>query len=665
VKKVYIILFILAVLISCTEENKFDFPLIFTGDVTDISANGAVFHAKIVDLSKEKVIEYGFVWNTKTKPVVDNSEKILIYDTPAIGDMSEQISTTLQTGITYYMRAFIRNSRYTTYGKEVTFTSLGSLAPQVIDFIPKSGNLGDTVTITGKNFSYIQSNNKVSFDGIQAIKIKATQDTLLVKVPGNLNSLSSSVSVSILGNKSSGSNPFSLIAPEINDFYDKTGTYRSHVTITGKNFLENPSTLKVYFDKFRATVLDIAEQKITVVVPDSLDKRQCNIKVRMNNLIVYSNDQFQLTPLSLIEFTPKTAVTGSILILTGNNFSIIPGNNIVTIGGLKASVTKASFNSLEVKLPLQDIGYYLSRNSKINIEVSGENHDYNETLLINDKWFRHKDAPLDFIGSFSAVVNNKAYLGINSNKGFWAYDPVKDEFSKLADFPGTPRGAGNGFAIGNKIYFGTGYPPGGNFKDFWEYNILSDHWSQKSDFAGTSRGGATAFSINGTGYLGAGLQTQMHVYNHPFDDFWKYNSLTDIWSRIPSFVGSDSSSGEGMTGALSVVVGNTAYIGMGGNNNAESVVRQRWFAYNSLTNSWARLTNFPKLNQGAMGFNFKGVPYVRTVNSDFYAFNSSTNSWEIVVTNLLPNNIHGIGFSIGNIAYIGIGAALWEYDPSR
>lgn len=664
-KKLFIILFILAVIISCTKEKDFNFPLIFTGDVTDITTGGAVFHAKIVDLSKEKIIEYGFVWSTQTNPMVGNSEKILIYEPPVIGNVSEQISTSLQTGVKYFVRAFIRNSRYITYGKEVTFTSLGSLAPQITDFMPKSGNLGDTVTITGKSFSYIQSNNKVSFEGIQAVIIKATQDTLIVRVPGNLNSFTSSVSVSIFGNKTSGNNAFVLIAPEIHDFYDKTGTFRSYVTIEGKNFLENPSTLKVYFDKFRATVLDTAEHKITVTVPDSLDKRQCNIKIKMNNLTVTSNEQFQLASLSLVDFTPKIAVTGSILTLTGKNFSIIPGNNIVTIGGLKALVTKASFSSLEIKLPLQDVGFYFSRNSKINVEVIGENHDYNETLLINDKWFRHKDAPLNFTGSFSAVINNKAYLGINGSSEFWQCNPVTDEYNKLTDFPGSYREGGNGFEINNKIYFGTGYYNYSNFKDFWEYDISSNLWIRKNDFPGESRTGSLTFALNGFGYLGGGLHQEMHSYAHPFDDFWKYNVINDTWSRIPSFNGSDSGSVYGMTAGKSVTVGNVAYVGMGWNLIASDVQSRRWFSYSTLTNSWERLTNFPKSNQGVIAFNFNGVPYVKTNNSDFYSFNSSTNSWEIVATNLLPGNISGIGFSIGNIAYIGIGKALWEYDPSR
>jgi N-acetylneuraminic acid mutarotase len=259
-------------------------------------------------------------------------------------------------------------------------------------------------------------------------------------------------------------------------------------------------------------------------------------------------------------------------------------------------------------------------------------------------------------------------MGINGNKGFWVYNPETDEFKRLADFPGTSRNGGNGFAIGNKIYFGTGSINYSNYADFWEYDILSDVWLRKSDFPGKSRGGAMAFSINGTGYLGGGVHDVFAIYTHPYDDFWKYNSIIDKWSRIPSFnQGSDSSSVYGMAAGISVVEGNEAYIGLGWNYIAFEAQDRRWFVYDATINSWKRLANYPasRAYQNAIAFNFKGVPYVKTVGSAFFSFNSSANSWESVITGIIPDVSSGIGFAPGNIAYVGVGKTFWEYDPSR
>jgi hypothetical protein len=665
------LLVLIIALISCNKEKEFDYPLVYTGEVTDIKNDGALFSGNIVDLSKLEIIDYGFVWDNKTNPTIENAEKYVINGPPRIGVYSQHISTTLKDGVKYYVRTYVRNSKYITYGQEVVFTSLGSLAPQILDFMPKTGNLRDTLTITGHNFSYKLLNNKVQIGEFETTVIKANQDTLIVIVPDKLNKLSSSISVTIQGNKATSSGSFNLIPPVLSDFHDKTGTFGSQVTIVGENFLANPTSVQVYFDSIKANIVDIQSQNIIVLVPDSLDNRQSNIKVRMNNLTVSSIDKFQLAPLSINDFTPKVSITGNTITLTGNNYSPIPKNNIVTIGELKATVTKASVDELEVTLPLQDIGYYSSRDAKVNVEVLGENHDFNETILINDKWFRRKDSPIDFSDSFYAVANNKAYLGINGSQGFWEYDPVNDEFKKLTDFPGSARNGGNGFVINNKIYFGTGNGNYINLKDFWEYNISSGLWIQKSDFAGQERVGSITFSTNGNGYLGGGIYYESFVCNHPFDDFWKYNAINDTWSRIPSFMEKDSSSVYGITSGISVVEGSLAYIGLGWNNTSsppgEDGQDQRWFVYNALTNSWNQLAYFPKSRnfQNAIAFNLNGVPYVKTVASDFYFFDSSSNFWQIVATGLLPNDISGIGFSIENIAYIGIGRALWEYDPSR
>jgi N-acetylneuraminic acid mutarotase len=668
VKNSAYLLLLLIALNSCKKENEYKFPLIFTGNVTDISSTGAVFNAKITDLSTQEITGYGFVWSSNPKPDIGNSEKIVISDSPKTGEIRQVILTTLQTGVKYYVRAFISNSSYITYGKEVTFKSLGSQAPLVNDFYPKTANLKDTVTIFGKNFSYILSNDKVTFGTFSATLIYASQDSLKVIVPEKLNLTSCKVSVSILGNERSSAEYFSLIPPVLDDFNDKTATFRSQVIIKGQNFMSNPSTISVWFDKFKVKILSISEKSITVLVPDSLNQRECNIKIRMNNIIVSSAEKFRLTSMSVLDFTPKIALTGSTIKITGINFSIIPQNNIVTFGGLKAAITKASFNELEVILPLQDIGFYPSRNVKVNVEVVGENHDLIGTLLINDKWFRHSTPPLDFLDSFTAIAGNRVYLGINGNKGFWVYDPEINEFKQLANFPGTARSGGTGFAIGNKIYFGTGSLNYNNYKDFWEYDIPSDVWHQKSDFPGTSRGGSIAFSINANGYLGGGVHDVFAIYKDPFDDFWKYYPVNDKWSRIPSFNnGADSSSVFGMSAGVSVVEGNEAYVGLGWNYIASDVQDRRWFVYDATANSWRRLANYPvsRVYQNAIAFNFNGIPYVKTVGSDFYSFNRSANSWDKVISGIIPNVSSGIGFATGNIAYVGVAKAFWEYDPYR
>lgn len=123
-------LFLFIALFSCKEENAYDFVLVQTGAVTDIDSSGATFHAKISDLGDENITAYGFVWDSVARPGIGTSEKLQITESPANGLISQRISTAIQTGTEYYVRAFVRQGDFLTYGREVRFTSHGCRDPE-------------------------------------------------------------------------------------------------------------------------------------------------------------------------------------------------------------------------------------------------------------------------------------------------------------------------------------------------------------------------------------------------------------------------------------------------------------------------------------------------------------------------------------------------------
>src|SRR5688500_5359900 len=53
----------------------------------------------------------------------------------------------------------------------------------------------------------------------------------------------------------------------------------------------------------------------------------------------------------LTSFSPLSAPVGAIVRIKGHNFSSIPGNNIVYMGAVRASVTSATDTSVEVTVP--------------------------------------------------------------------------------------------------------------------------------------------------------------------------------------------------------------------------------------------------------------------------------------------------------------------------
>jgi N-acetylneuraminic acid mutarotase len=674
-EKKNIAIIFLALLVSCENIREYEYPLIQTGDITDIDSTGAVFNAKIADLGKEKVDEYGFVWDTKQEPDILRSEKYKISTLPKTGAVKEHISTTLKNGVKYYVRAFIKSNNYLTYGKEVSFTSSGSEAAVIDDFEPKVGNLGDTVLIFGKNFSYILSNNIVQFNQFKASVISATQDTLMIIVPQGLNSKSSIISVSIQGKEALSDSEYNLITLELSDFQAKTASFRSRINLSGKNFNSNPQSLHVYFDKFEAAIVELSDQNLIVTVPDSLDKKSCMIRVKMNNITNSFSEYFNLKTVTLTDFTPKVAVTGATISLTGQDFSPVIKNNKVTIGGLNSTVTYASTSELKVTLPKQDIGYYQDRNSEIIVEVLGDNIKYSEKLLINDKWFRLKNSPIskiappDYASNYALtncfVSNGKAYIGMNNRSEFWEFNPYNGGWKRLSDFPGLHRWYGTGFAIENKIYYGTGSSDQKDLNDWWVYDIGSDSWSAKTSFPGTARTGAVAFSIGNSGYLGTGFDWGFNSSLRGYNDFWKYNPADDSWIRISDYPMMDY---WGIWWGVGIANEQDAFIGLG-STIVSGNYSQRIFKYSPLTDTWKRISNYPFPGGNVpLSFILDGKTYIKTgATKDFYFYNDNLDTWSLLQTDILSDYFGGISFSSGGKAYVGLGQtnSMWEYDPSK
>ena len=55
---------------------------------------------------------------------------------------------------------------------------------------------------------------------------------------------------------------------------------------------------------------------------------------------------------------------------------------------------------------------------------------------------------------------------------------------ELSDFEGVARSGAVAFTIGDKAYVGTGYDGTYWLKDFWEYDPLLNNWTRKADFPG-------------------------------------------------------------------------------------------------------------------------------------------------------------------------------------
>ena len=663
---------LLVLLISCEKETEFELPLVLTGEVTEINKEGAKFNGKISNLPDTEILEYGFVWDNVKNPTIENAQKYIVYNTPVKGTFKTLISTTLKENVNYYVRAFIRSNSSVIYGNNVSFNSKGSVAPIINTIFPKSGNLDDTILIVGENFSYKNDDNKVFFGEFPSTLIKAKQDTLWVIVPSKLNYLNSTVSVTILENKAVAPDKFNLIPPVINDFYNKSGTYGSQITIAGDNFKSNPKSLKVFFAENAAKIIELNNQSMVIVVPDSLNYRNSKIRVEMNNITASKNEDFTLDNLEVKDFTPKVSITGEKITLHGNNFSPVAVNNQVIIGGITAEVINANMNELEVIIPTQEKNYYPAREVTIEVTVAAQVRNYNELLLINDKWFRLPNAPVqEPYNLINVTKDGLVYIGLNNTIQFWSFNTQTQQWQRLPDFPGKPRASGTAFVLNNKIYFGTGsinYEPQ---NDIWEYDITNKTWTQKNEFPGIARFCATSFSINNNGYIVAGGVYTATGYSHPYDDCWEYEPNSDSWTKLQGVNYPNQVELYGFYDATAITIGNTALFGIGWNWIAYPTgYHERMYVFNpDASVKWTQIESFPeKREDRSLSFIWNEVP-VFYANKTFYIYNIKSNSWTPLFESILNSEEfhYGLAFASEKKIFLGCGRTnqMWEYDINR
>lgn len=130
--------FVLALLTQC--KPNIESPGVLTQTVEAESQHAIICKGVVTDHGGELLLERGFCWALKDEPTVNDST---INSGKNIGDYSTRIEGLLP-GVTYFVRAYARNSVGVAYGKTLQVTTLPTKRDTVSDI---DGNVYTTVTI--------------------------------------------------------------------------------------------------------------------------------------------------------------------------------------------------------------------------------------------------------------------------------------------------------------------------------------------------------------------------------------------------------------------------------------------------------------------------------------------------------------------------------------
>jgi len=187
--------------------------------------------------------------------------------------------------------------------------------PSVSSFTPASAATGKTITITGKDFAYI---NSVSFGGVPASSFTVVSATTITAVVGA--GSSGNVVVTSSFGKGSLAGFVYLPPPTITSFSPRSGPPGTIVTIIGNNLGKVTS---MSFSGTRPTSFTIVNDNTITAVAGLGTTGQ---------IYLYSPDgscssgsfTFEYAAPTITSFTPATGTTGTRVTITGTNFTSVP-----------------------------------------------------------------------------------------------------------------------------------------------------------------------------------------------------------------------------------------------------------------------------------------------------------------------------------------------------
>jgi len=696
-----IILIIQITSLGCKEKEKYNFPLILTSKVSDITPNGAIFQGEIVNLGDHNIMDYGFVWDTINKPTIENSYVKSFGFTTSSSKFSAEVNSAFIERKTYFVRAFVKDEHNTIYSREVAFISLGGKAPIIDGFLPETASWGDTIMFIGENFSTRTKDNIINFSDFTTTAEESSESEVIAIVPKNLDVVVVDLSVIVVGNKVTIPNKFRLLPPQITGFTPQSGTYKTIVEINGENF--HPLYTKVKFDTVLASLVSVEKEKILAEVPKNVKPGDVVISVTALSQEVISLKKFNsLTPY-IESFSPTSGTFGDEITISGQNFNPTPEYNTVGFGNTIAQVLESSKTELKVKVPND----YLSENGKTKIsveigEVSNISKDDFELLLHSFSSFTpdygSRGDQITLAGqNFNPDTQyNKVYFGdveatiitasptklivspangvlhgsqkitvevagrrVFSNNDFMIYEAWR----KMTNFSLSARVFAFGFSIGGKGYMGGGYDDLRKLKnDLWEYDPNLNTWTRKEDLPlgfhwPYSNAKCVSFTTTTMAYVLFGKR------------LWRYDPSKDNWNEMSNFPGDAS------TEQSAFIIGNKAFIGTGRYDLGLSRLAEFW-EYDELTNNWSLVEDYGggKISSG-VGFSLGGKGFVGLggwVNKDLWEYDPVHNQWFYKLSfseNMFltsSSRVSAVGMSCNGKGYILTGSGqndIYEYNP--
>jgi hypothetical protein len=495
-------------------------PVVTTTNVSDITQTTALIEGTVVNDGGTEITDIGICWSTSPGPTISSNKTTIV---SASNPFNSSI-TGLTADTKYYVRAFATNSTGTSYGNEVTFTTINITKATTIPTLT-------TTDITSITSTTAVSGGTITDDGGGDI---TSRGVYWNRTPGydiypdeiTANGIGPGSFVSYLSNLSPGKTYY-VKAYAVNSAGIAFGPALSFTTSfeqSGGLWIKK-ADFPPQGGRYDAAGFSIGPKIYLGLGYDWDDNNQ--------------NDFWEWDQATNV-WTKKADFPG--------NFT---GKIVCFSIGTKGYLVVLNYN-------------YINSNSSTN--------DLWEYDPATNGWTQKASLPYTSASGVRVAfsVGTKGYVGsgyddaFHAARDFWEWDQATNVWTKKEDYPGNSTVGAVGFSIGTKGYIGTGRGYGYTlYNDFWEWDQATNVWTKKADFGGTPRGNAVGFSIGTKGYIGTGYNSK---------DFWEWDQATNVWTQKANFGGIARSSAVGYS------IGNKGYIGtgMGSGFGNEYAIKDLW-----------------------------------------------------------------------------------------
>ncbi len=228
------------------------------------------------------------------------------------------------------------------------FTVLEALT--VSSVAPRSGDVGDRVTLTGTGFSPTVTQDQVLLGSVPARVVSATATQIVVEVPEGH---SAPWYVTVQGNGSTHTREGFIVArrPRILSVEPDRGPPGSSVTLHGENLPADRALASVRLNGLEAPITAFSHDAVVVTVPANAQSGRFELIGRLQGTGRAPTDFLVVSPVTLREVVPPAGPVGSSVTLRGQGFEPDVTRLNVHMGALLLHPTQASTTEITFAVP--------------------------------------------------------------------------------------------------------------------------------------------------------------------------------------------------------------------------------------------------------------------------------------------------------------------------